>query len=531
MAVGRDGGGGGAVAAGSLAAAEIAADVLAAGGNAADALVAGVVASWASEPTVSGPCGGAFALVRDAATGQVTLLDAFVAVPGLAGGERLSMLPFDVEFGTTRQRFWIGPGSCAVPGTAAGVGEVHRRFGSRPWHELVIPAIALAEQGAVVSPQHEILHTLLAGLLTAMPAGRAVFAPDGTLLTAGSRVRQPALARTLGRLAETGVGDLYTGELARQLASFFADAGAPLSADDLAAYRVIARTPVRAGYRGHEIVTNAPPSSGGPLIAHALGVAGPHRPGREATGARRALLLAAALREADARRTPALAAALARGDASSLVGAEALAAGAEAVGLRLAGGAAPDASTLPTGGGTTHISVVDARGNVAAMTSSTGCGSGVFVADSGIHMNNMLGEEDLVPEGVPPLLPGDRMTSMMSPTMVLGPDGMEVVLGSSGSARIRSAIARVVGAIVDDGLDPQAAIDLPRLHPTRDGLDVEPGFASAALAALEEAGERLVRWPDRDIYFGGAQVAERRRGRLLAGGDPRRGGAGVVVLP
>ncbi len=531
MAGATHGGGGGAVAAGHPESARAAAEVLGAGGNAADALVAGVAASWAAEPTVSGPCGGGFALVREAATGRVTLLDAFVAVPGLGGGARLPMDAFDVEFGTTVQRFWVGVGSCAVPGTAAGIGEVHRRFGSLPWAELLAPAIALAEEGVEVSPQHETLHDLLAGLLVGTPAGRAVFAPDGALLRAGGHVRQPALARTLAHLAEAGADDLYTGRLAGELARHFAEAGAPLRADDLAAYRVLEREPVRGAYRGHEIIANAPPSSGGPLIAYALGVASPHAPGDDPCGARRALLLAAALREADARRTPALAAAVARGDIAALVSEAALARGAAAVGARLAGGAAPLPGSAFSDRGTTHLSVVDARGNVAAMTSSTGCGSGVFVGDTGLHMNNMLGEEDLVQEGAPPLRPGDRMTSMMSPTMVLGPDGMEVVLGSSGSARIRSAIARVVGAIVDDGLDPQAAIDLPRLHPTRDGLDVEPGFASAALAALEEAGERLVRWPDRDIYFGGAQVAERRRGRLLAGGDPRRGGAGVVVLP
>lgn len=511
------GGGGGAAAAGHAESTRVAAETLARGGNACDALIAGAIASWVAEPTVSGPCGGGFLLVHEAAAGRTTLLDAFVAIPA---GDRPPPEPFDVEFGTAVQRFWIGVGTCAVPGTAAGVGELHRRFGSRPWAELVAPAIALARDGVTVTPQHETLHDLLAGLLVAMPAGRRVFAPDGELLRHGATIRQSDLADTLERLAERGVDDLYRGHLAAVIVAFMADHGAELGAADLAAYRVIERQPVACTYRAHTVLGNPAPSSGGTLIAHALAVANQLPAGADPLGADRARLLAAVLSEADAQRTPAFAAALAAERDGGVLADEVIADAVE----RVRAGVALPPSSGPVARGTTHISVVDARGNVAAMTSSTGCGSGVFVADTGLHLNNMLGEEDLATGGGAP--PGSRLTSMMSPTLVRGPDGYVAAAGSSGSARIRSALVRVISALVDDRLPAQAAIDLPRLHPGPIGLDVEPGFADEAVAAL---GAGVVRWPAIDIYFGGAQVAERRHGVFGAGGDPRRGGAAIVV--
>jgi gamma-glutamyltranspeptidase/glutathione hydrolase len=175
------------------------------------------------------------------------------------------------------------------------------------------------------------------------------------------------------------------------------------------------------------------------------------------------------------------------------------------------------------------VSVVDMAGNAASMTSSTGCGSGVFVGETGLHMNNMLGEEDLTGHHVPRA--GGRLTSMMSPTIVTGPGGLVAVVGSSGSARIRSAMHRVIAGLVEHRLAPRDAVDLPRIHVGPGGLDCEVGFPEETLAGLEALGEPVVRWPDRNIYFGGAQVAVARGGRVDAAGDTRRGGDAVTVLP
>jgi len=524
------GGGGGAIAAGHVVSAEAGAAVLAAGGNACDALVAAGLASWVAEPTLTGPCGGGFLVYRDAASGRVAVLDFFAAAPGLDGRRPARpMDAWDVEFGTAVQRFWFGVGSCAVPGTAAGLGAAHRRWGAMPWAALVAPAIELAATGVVVSEQQAVVARILAGILTSTAGARDVFAPAGALVQAGDVQPQPALGRTLARLAEHGVDDLYRGGLAAEVAGFFAEEGGTLGAADLAAYRVISRRPLVGRYRDVGLVTNPPPSSGGTLLGHALAVQDRLPPPAHPLGLDAARTLAVVLREAERRRTPAFARALRRGGARRLLDDEHVSAAAASAARELTGGPEPVVvGHAPHG--TTHISVVDARGNAAAMTCSTGCGSGVFVGDTGLHMNNMLGEEDLT--GGRPLPPGARLTSMMTPALLTWPDGTEAVVGSSGSARIRSALQRVVTALVDHGCDPREAIDLPRVHPSAAGLDCEHGFPDEVLEALAAVGEPVVRWPDRNVYFGGTQVARRRRGGALeAAGDPRRGGHGIVVQP
>ena len=433
---------------------------------------------------------------------------------------------FDVEFGTATQTFHIGIGSCAVPGTCAGIGEAHRRFGSLPFGELVEPAIRLAREGVVITPAHDRLHAILEVVTTATPAAREVFAPHGRLLREGERFTQPRLARTLERLADAGADDLYRGELARELAVFSAEQGGAITAADLRTYRVLQRRPLVARYREAELTLSPPPSSGGLLLAYSLALADRLPPAPDALSAAWLHVAAAVLGEAERRRSRALVRALVHGGARRLLEPDAIALGAARVEAALAGGEGRSLA-LPVARGTSHVSVVDAAGDAVAMTSSTGCGSGVFIADTGLHLNNMLGEEDLTGHAVP--RPGERMTSMMAPGMIEGP-GLRAVLGSSGSARIRSALYRVVTALVDARASARVAIDLPRLHPSSVGLDCELGFPEQALDALDALVEQpVVRWPDRNLYFGGCQVALVRDGRLDAAGDPRRGGDAVIV--
>ncbi len=519
---------GGAVAAGHPLSARAGADVLARGGNACDALVAAVLVSWVCEPTVSGACGGGFLLHRSA-TGRVDLLDFFAAAPGLGLTRPVRpMESFDVEFGTAVQRFHIGAGSCAVGGTAAGLGTAHRQFGSLPWAELVAPAAALARSGVVQTEAHARLNAILVPVVTLTPEARSIWAPDGHVLREGETMRQPALADTLDRIGDAGADDLYRGRLAEAIVAFSDEAGAALTARDLAEFRVIRRRPVEVQFRGHRIRTNAPPSSGGLLLAYGLALHDRLPVADDPLGAPAVRVLAAILREAEARRGAELARSLARSGARRLLQDPSLERGRARMLDDLHGQPqALAAVTAPRG--TSHVSVVDAAGNAVAMTSSTGCGSGVFAGITGLHLNNMLGEEDLTGHGRP--RPGERLTSMMSPTIAEGPDGSVLVAGSSGSARIRSAMHRVLGALIEHGLEPREAVDLARIHVTPAGLDCEHGFPAETLTELERLGERVISWPDRNLYFGGAQVATLRAGTFAAAGDPRRGGDAVVVQP
>ena len=180
-------------------------------------------------------------------------------------------------------------------------------------------------------------------------------------------------------------------------------------------------------------------------------------------------------------------------------------------------------------GGTTHISVVDADGNAASMSASTGAGSGVIVPGTGIHLNNMLGEYDLNPSGRV-LAPGHRMTSMMAPSIVLSGGDPRLVVGSAGSVRLRGAIMQVILNVVGHGLPVGEAIDRPRVHVDEPHVHCEGGLDTAALDRLEASGYDIVRWRRRNLFFGGAAAVEQADdGSLAAAGDPRRGGHGVVV--
>jgi gamma-glutamyltranspeptidase/glutathione hydrolase len=171
---------------------------------------------------------------------------------------------------------------------------------------------------------------------------------------------------------------------------------------------------------------------------------------------------------------------------------------------------------------------VDDKGNAASLSSSTGSGSGVVVPGTGIHLNNMLGEYDLVAPG--PAAPGRRLTSMMAPSVVVGPRGPRLVVGSAGSVRLRGAIMQVVENVVGHGLDVAAAIDRPRVHVDEPHVHCEGGFDDVVLDRLEALGYDVVRWRRRNLFFGGTNaVTVDAAGALAAAGDARRGGAGVVV--
>src|SRR5680860_1533294 len=195
-------------------------------------------------------------------------------------------------------------------------------------------------------------------------------------------------------------------------------------------------------------------------------------------------------------------------------------------------------------GNTTHVSVVDAAGMAVSVTSSSGSGSGIVVPGTGIMLNNMMGEEDLKPDGFFALPPGERLTSMMAPTIACSGDrpwaepsqqasGEVISLGSAGSERLRSAIVQVLVNMLDMGMDPQAAVDQPRLHLERGVVHLEPDHVEAVAACLEEEGYPVNRWPSPDLYFGGTQVAQGRyehgRTEFKGGGDPRRGGASLCL--
>ena len=260
----------GVVAAGHAATAEAGAWALREGGNAVDAAIAAVLASLSAESPLTGLGAGGHMLVHRPGEEPV-LLDFFVAAPGLDGSRRTSeLVPVEVDFGGVVQVFNVGAASCGVPGVPSGMAEAVRRFGSMPLSELVRPGVQLARDGIEVNRQQAYLFSILAPILIREPAGKAIYAPNGSPLGVGERVSFAGLAETLERFGAEGPEPFYRGDIAAAIAKSVATAGGYLGEADLAAYETIARTPARAFYGEREILTNPPPSSGGILIAFAL---------------------------------------------------------------------------------------------------------------------------------------------------------------------------------------------------------------------------------------------------------------------
>lgn len=455
----------GALAAGHPLTAESGADVLRAGGNAVDACIAAAAVSWVCESPLTGLGGGGFLLVHLAGDARSHLLDFFVAVPQRPEPPD-ELLELVVDFGDSQQIFYTGPASVAVPGTGLGLWEAHRRWGSMRWSELLAPAARLARDGAVLDEPRAYLHEILDSLLRHSPEGDALYGP-GRALAVGERFAMPELAETLDRVAAEGPECLYHGEIAERIA-----AHVPITLEDLAGYRVIERDPLAVGYRGGRLLTNPPPSSGGRLLAVGL----------EALGDAEPTLVAVA--------------------------------GALA---------AQEAAQDEVVGGTTHISVVDGEGSAASLSCSLGSSSGIVAPGTGIHLNNMLGESHLTGEAQP----GERLMSLMAPSVLLQDGRPRLVLGSAGSRRLHGAIFQVVVNVAGRGLGVTDAVEAPRMHVEAGIVHCEDADAGGE---LEAAGFPVVRWRERNLFFGGVSAVEiREDGSLAAAGDPRRGGAAQVV--
>jgi gamma-glutamyltranspeptidase / glutathione hydrolase len=520
----------GAVAGGHPLTAQAGARVLEEGGNAVDACVAAAFASAVAESPLTGPGAGGFMLVHRARDRSTRLVDFFVAAPGLglpphAEGQ---MAEVGVSFGdgSTSQVFLIGPASCAVPGAVAGLEAAHRAYGRLPWRELLAPAVELARAGVELTPTQAHMHAMLDPILRFGDEARRVYSRNGSRLVAGDRLRLPDLGDTLDAIGRRGAPALYAGDRARAIVATVRDGGGWLTREDLERYRPVWRRPVEVGFRGHRVVSNPPPSSGGVLIAYGLALL--ERLGDAEPGSAEAIAaLAETMREQQRARGGRFVTDLHRGGlARRLLSDAELGA---ALGRIRARSELTAPRTLAPVGGTTHVSVIDADGNAASLSTSTGSGSGVIVPGTGVYLNNMLGEYDLATGR--PLPAGRRLSSMMAPSIALDQDGApRMVVGSAGSARLRGAILQIVVNVLQHGMPVHAAIAAPRVHLDAPHVHCEGGHDPDELDRLDAAGYDLVRWRRRNLFFGGAAAVETLAdGSLAASGDARRGGAGVVV--
>jgi gamma-glutamyltranspeptidase/glutathione hydrolase len=444
-------------------------EILQSGGNAADTAIAASLASCVAETVMTGLLGGGHAAYYQADGGRAQNLDFFVALPGLDAERReVELLELDVPFGAELVHYAVGIASCGVPGVAAGLGALWERHGSLEWPALVEPALRLAHAGVEMPPAHASCLAMLAPVMT-MNDGARIYSPDGHLLAPGDRLDQPGLVKALEVLAEEGPGSCYSGSLADALLTFVDELGGLITRRDLQSYEALWSDPVERRYLGGRVLTRGDLSRVPDTLAALPRLTG-------LSEAERAIALAWSL----------------------------------------------DEEGPEIGGDTTNITVVDAAGDACVLTTSLGLGSGDYLPGFDLHLNSMLGEADLI-RGTPE--PGERMGSMMAPTIVLGDAGLELAIGAAGGTRLRSALIQVAAGVLDEQLSPADAVGRPRLHAANGRVQLEPGFPEDVPLQLERAGFETRVWPAAHHFFGGVSLAT----PSSAAGDPRRSGAAAMV--
>lgn len=495
------------------------------GGNAFDAIVAAILASFVTEPTLTSVAGGGFLLAHTQA-GQDILFDFFAQTPRQKRNlDEVDFYPVEVNFGSVVQEFHVGLGSMAVPGAIGGLFHVHDKLGRLPRSVLIEPAVHYAKNGIEIDAFQAYCADILAPILLATEASRHLYAPTGRLLQAGDRFFIPDLADTLIYLAAEGARGFYQGDMAQQLVKDCQEKGGYLTRADLENYQVIERQPLITAYRDNFFITNPPPSSGGALIAFALALLSQVELGSLEFGSTAHLqLLADAMRLTNLARTDGYDARLYEPDvADRFLAAPHL----EPYEKQLI------ANKLVTNkwGSTTHVSAIDGEGNAASATTSNGEGSSYVIPGTGVMVNNMLGEADLHPAGFHQWQENVRISSMMAPTMILDANHQpEIVLGSGGSNRIRTAILQVISNLLDFDMSVEQAVRSPRVHWEAGVFNVEPGFERLVVDRTQfPFNEQLELWLEQNMFFGGVHAVTRDASGALAGaGDQRRNGSVAV---
>ena len=479
------------------------------GGNAVDGLIAAGWTACVAEPVFASLGGGGYALVRMHGRAPA-IADFFTQTPRRRRAGDADFFPIHGNFGTDVQEFHIGLGAAATPGLVAGLYALHERHARLPMDELIQPALALARNGLELNPVQREAMQILEPIVRASDGAARIFGLEharDAYPAVGDRVCSPLLADCLEWIARHGPEAFYRGEIAAAVARQSTEHGGHLGLRDLHAYRVHWRRPVGWDLDGRTRVwSNPPPAFGGIMVALMTRALEDRMPSNVRFGSDAHLdALVAAMRSSEDRRR-------------QLERPECLASGTAL--MRAWRTLSPDAPRATRG--TTHISVRDSNGNIAGMTLSNGEGCGRAVPGCGFMLNNMLGEQDLNPLGFHQWPTNRRLSSMMAPTLVRR-GAEELVLGSGGSNRIRTAIAQVLVNLMHFDMTPEQAVAAPRMHLEGAALALErgaPGWPDSIDAWLESRFPDARRWPDRSLYFGGVQIAAADD----AVADPRRMG-------
>ena len=512
-------------------------EVLRSGGNAVDAGVAIAFTLAVTLPRAGNLGGGGFMLIHDAKTETTVAVDYREVAPARATEDMY--LDAKGEVDTERARFSYL--SVAVPGTVAGLALAAERYGSRPWKALIEPAIRLAEEGFDVSQDMADSLSARRERLAAWPETKRIFFDsDDHPLAAGERLVQRDLAWSLRQIAESGPEAFYQGEIAQRIASDMAANGGLITLEDLKAYRAVVREPVSGSYRGYDIASMPPPSSGGVHLIQILNILeGFPIAYLGHNGASTIHLMAEAMKLAYADRSKFL------GDPDfTRVPVKGLVSKAYAESLRNtidrhrarpAEQIAPGAPGPFESNETTHFSVMDKFGNVVSntFTINFSYGTGIVAAGTGMLLNNEMDDFSAKP-GVPnaygliggaanAVAPRKRPLSSMTPTIVFKNGKAVLATGSPGGPRIITTTLQIIMNVVDHGMNLAEATFAPRVHHQwlPDELRIEAGLSPDTTRLLVEKGHRVV---EKDAMGSTQSVMATEMG-FFGASDPRRAGA------
>ncbi len=521
-------------------ASEIGAQVLRDGGNAVDAAVATAFAMAVTLPRAGNIGGDGFMLVYLADQKRTVAIDYRSMAPAAATLDRF--VGEDGKITGEKQ----GYKAAGIPGTVAGLATAHGKYGHLPWSRLLQPAIALAEDGIVLSRDEAFALDWGRARLALSPAGARVFLhPDGSALRAGETLVQPDLAWSLKQIAQHGAKAFYEGEIAERLVAGMVANEGLIRKSDLAGYNAAEREPLRSTYRDHEVVTMSPTSGGGAGIIGMLNILENFDMARFGAGSADSLHYMSEsikLAWADRRRhlgdPDALELPL-RGLASKSYAAQR----AKLISSRRA----KPASTVPAGDPwahespqTTHFSIIDVHGNAVGATYTLGSdfGSGIMVDGTGFLLGNLVGNFSLgaqlqarkagKPEPPNSLHPGRRPVSSMAPTFLFKGGDLRMVTGSPGGNTIPGTVMQSIVDVVDFGLNIAEATSLPRIHQEMDRegvLQVERGISPDTLRLLEARGHRI----ETGETIGSTQILWVGEHGVEGAADPRRPGAAAVA--
>jgi len=521
----------GMVAAAHPLASQVGVEILKKGGNAVDAAVATAFALGVVEPNASGLGGGGFILVYTARTKAVNAIDYREMAPLKATPDMYKMTPDGKVVDNANV---VGHRAVAIPGTLAGLTLALKQHGTMSLKDVMAPAIRIAEEGYTVSKTLNGMMKDNFDKLSKYPAAAAIYLKGGLPYEVGDKLALKDLAKSYRLIADKGPDVFYKGEIADAIEKEMQGKGLITKAD-LAAYKPAVRTPVRGSYRGYEIISMAPPSSGGTHVIEILNILEGYNMTRLGFQTPESLhVMAEAMKRAFADRAKfmadtdfvkvPIAGLIAKGYAAEL---------RKGISLDTVGTKIPAGNPLPFvgSGGTSHLSVIDRQGNIVALTQTINYffGSGVLVPGTGIMLNNEMDDFNPQPGTSNSVEPKKRPLSSMTPTIMLKDGKPFMSLGSPGATRIISALTQIIVNVVDFRMNVQDAIEAPRIHCMTGDIFMESRVPKATQDALAARGHKLNVRGEMDLYFGGAQAVmiDRTSGMLKGAGDPRRDGVAV----